>query len=77
MTISPAILDAMLAAGCTAEQIVAAVKADAQEQDARAARKRERKQERAMREGKGSHHLNSLDHDGGATNIPGFGCIGP
>lgn len=39
--IKPEVLDAMVAAGCTAEQIVAAVKADAQEQHARAAHRRE------------------------------------
>lgn len=38
--ISEAVLDAMLAAGCTAEQIVAAVKADASEADARRSRGR-------------------------------------
>lgn len=41
MTLPAAVLDAMLEAGCTAEQIVAAVKAAAQEQDARTARRRE------------------------------------
>ncbi|UYQ70986.1 hypothetical protein OF122_13050 [Pelagibacterium flavum] len=39
--IKPEVLDAMVAAGCTAEQIVAAVKADAQSEDARITRKRE------------------------------------
>lgn len=38
MTISPAVLDAMLAAGCTADQIVAAVKADAAEMEAQGPR---------------------------------------
>lgn len=42
MKLSPAVLDAMLAAGCTAEQIVAAVKAAAGEQDQVAAERRER-----------------------------------
>lgn len=41
MSLSPAVLDAMLAAGCTAEQIVAAVKADQLEAESRKASKRE------------------------------------
>lgn len=40
MSLSPAVLDAMLAAGCTAEQIVAAVKADQWEAESRKASKR-------------------------------------
>ncbi|UXN73394.1 hypothetical protein N8D56_21345 [Devosia sp. A8/3-2] len=40
--IKPEVLDAMVAAGCTAEQIVAAVKADAASDDVRAAEKRGR-----------------------------------
>jgi len=50
MSLSPAVLDAMLSAGCTAEQIVAAVKADMiagmQADEARKATKREGNAER-------------------------------
>jgi hypothetical protein len=49
MSISPEVLDAMLAAGCTAEQIVAAVKADAAVGETRRATKRENNAERQRR----------------------------
>lgn len=64
MSLSPVILDAMLAAGCTAEQIVAAVKAEAQEQDARAARKREADaaRKRRQREKETVGHAESRGH---------------
>lgn len=77
MTISPAILDAMLAAGCTAEQIVAAVKADAQEQDARAARKREvdAARKRRQRERDSSGHAESRGH--GVTDADGVDTVSP
>jgi hypothetical protein len=42
LTLSPAVLDAMLAAGCTAEQIVAAVKAASHDAEEAAAARRER-----------------------------------
>lgn len=47
--IRPEVLDAMLAAGCTAEQIVAAVKADAAADELRKASKRENNAERQRR----------------------------
>jgi hypothetical protein len=47
--ISQQVLDAMLASGCTAEQIVAAVKADAAADDARRERKRAGNAERQRR----------------------------
>ncbi|MEQ1405656.1 hypothetical protein ABK249_11995 [Neorhizobium sp. Rsf11] len=49
MTISAEVLDAMLAAGCTAEQIVAAVKADAAAVEARREAKRAGNAERQRR----------------------------
>lgn len=49
MTISSAVLDAMLAAGCSAEQIVAAVKADLAEQEGRKEAKRAGNAERQQR----------------------------
>ncbi len=49
MTISPAVLDAMLAAGCSAEQIVAAVKADLLEAEVRKDAKRAGNAERQQR----------------------------
>ena len=49
MSLSPAVLDAMLEAGCTAEQIVAAVKADAAADDARREAKRAHNAERQRR----------------------------
>jgi hypothetical protein len=49
VTISPAVLDAMLAAGCSAEQIVAAVKADLAETEARREGKRANNAERQQR----------------------------
>lgn len=47
--IAPEILDAMVAAGCTAEQIVAAVKVDAQADADKLARKRSADAERSAR----------------------------
>jgi 5-methylcytosine-specific restriction endonuclease McrA len=38
MSLAPAVLDAMVAAGCTAEQIAEAIKASLREQEARKAR---------------------------------------
>lgn len=77
MTISPSVLDAMLAAGCTAEQIVAAVKADAQEVDARATRKRDvdAARKRRQRERDRESHAESRGHlvtdgDGADTVSP-------
>jgi hypothetical protein len=49
MGISAAVLDAMVAAGCSAEQIAAAVKASLSEQEARAAEKRAKDAERQRR----------------------------
>lgn len=49
MTISPAVLDAMLAAGCSAEQIVAAVKADLAETEVKREAKRANNAERQQR----------------------------
>lgn len=49
MSISPAVLDALLAAGVSAEQIVAAVKADAAEEEARKEKKRAGNRERQRR----------------------------
>lgn len=46
MSLSPAVLDAMLAAGCTADQIVAAVKASLGEQEAKDADRRAKDAER-------------------------------
>jgi hypothetical protein len=53
--ISAAVLDALLAAGATAEQIVAAVKADAQEQEQRQSERRAKDaaRQRKSREGRG------------------------
>lgn len=48
--IAPEILDAMVAAGCTAEQIVAAVKADAQADADKLARKRSADAERKRKQ---------------------------
>jgi hypothetical protein len=50
MSLSPAILDAMVSAGCTAEQIAAAVKADMAEQEQRADAKRVKDRERKRRQ---------------------------
>ncbi len=49
MSIQPAVLDALLAAGATAEMIVAAIKADAAEGEARKAAKRVKDAERQRR----------------------------
>lgn len=49
MTISPAVLDAMVAAGCTAEQIAAVVKADMAANDDKRADKRAKDAERQRR----------------------------
>lgn len=46
MSLSPAVLDAMLAAGCTAEQIVAVVKADLEARESQMAEKRQKDAER-------------------------------
>ncbi len=46
MSLSPAVLDAMLAAGCTAEQIVAVVKADLEAHESQMAEKRQKDAER-------------------------------
>lgn len=46
MSLSPAVLDAMLAAGCTAEQIVAVVKADLEAREGQMAEKRRKDAER-------------------------------
>ncbi len=50
MSLSPAILDAMVKAGCSAEQIAAAVKAGLAEDEARAEAKREQARERKRRQ---------------------------
>ena len=50
MSLTPAVLDAMVKAGCTAEQIVAAVKASMGEVEARTEEKRTRDRERKRRQ---------------------------
>lgn len=50
MTLSPSVLDAMLSAGCTAEQIVAAVKAASHDAEEHAAERRERDRVRKREE---------------------------
>lgn len=49
MSLSPAVIDAMLAAGCSAEQIAAAVKADMADAEARKEAKRANNAERQRR----------------------------
>lgn len=49
MSLSAAVIDAMIAAGCTAEQLGAAVKADLAEQEARKVSKRANNAERQQR----------------------------
>ena len=46
MSLSPAIIDAMLAAGCTAEQLAAVVKADMADRESQTAAKRQKDAER-------------------------------
>lgn len=82
MSLSPAVLDAMLSAGCTAEQIVAAVKASAHEaEEADAARReKERLRKRGQRAAKKldkstvasevSHGQTGTDWDGADTPPP-------
>ena len=50
MSLSPAVIDAMVAAGCTVEQLAAAMKADLAEVEARETRKREMATERKRRQ---------------------------
>lgn len=49
MSLSPAIIDAMVASGCTAEQLAAVVKASLAEQESRAMEKRAKDAERQRR----------------------------
>ncbi len=49
MSLSPAIIDAMLAAGCTAEQLAAVIKADLADREGRVAEKRQKDAERQRR----------------------------
>lgn len=61
MSLSPSVLDAMIAAGCSAEQIVAAVKADASEQAAVAAARREKERLRKRDQRAAKKVANSTD----------------
>lgn len=64
MSITPAVLDAMVASGCTAEQIAAAVKASMAEQENKAEAKREKDRERKRRQrarDAGDSHAESRD----------------
>ena len=67
MTISPSVLDAMVAAGCTPEQIVAAVKADAQAEEAVAQRKREADAARKRRQREGNKEMSAMSRGQAVT----------
>lgn len=64
MALDPAVLDALLAAGATAEMIVAAVKADAAKDEARKAARRANNAERQRRY-KARHREEVTDNDAG------------
>src|SRR5690606_8456884 len=66
--IDPAVLDAMLAAGCTADQIVAAVKADAQAEREREEARREAKRAGNAERQRRHRERNALSRVTGVTN---------
>lgn len=72
MSLSPAVLDAMLGAGCTAEQIVAAVKAEGAEDEAKKAVKRanDAARQRKHRGKNGeSRNVTVTPRDNGVTSV--------
>jgi hypothetical protein len=68
VTIEPAILRALQAAGCTTEQIIAAVEADVAIEEARKERKREGNRERQRRYREAHNADNALHGVTGVTN---------
>lgn len=68
MTISPAVLDAMVAAGCTAEQIAAVVKADMAANEDKRAEKRSKDAERQRRHRARNAESHSVTRDTSDTS---------
>lgn len=75
MALSAAVIDAMIAAGCTAEQLGAAMKADLAEQEERKAAKRASnaaRQRRFKQRNKGE-----VTHDNAGNALPGVSSVTP